>query len=70
MNKYKREEVALYITFAIFLVAIGLMSGDYIKYLAMLGISASITGSGFVIHKLVSLALQKLFPEKQIEKQR
>jgi len=67
MNKYKREEVALYITFGIFLATVGLLSGDYVKYLAMLGVFACITSSGFLVHKLVSLLLKKLFPEKRIE---
>ena len=65
MNQYKRSEVALYITFGAFLIAVGALSEDYILYSKMIGVFAGVTASMFLFYKLTSLALKKLFPEKQ-----
>jgi len=64
MNQYKKQEVALYITFAAFLIAIGIMSGNIINYLKMLGVFSILIGTGFAFFKSVVFILNKLYPEK------
>ena len=64
MNQFKKSEIAMYITGAVFLTAVGLLSGDFLTYIKMVAVFFGFIGVTYLFYKSVYFILGKLYPEK------
>lgn len=65
MNRYKKDEIALYVTFGTFLLAVGALTGDYLTYAKMLGVFAGTMGIFVLLYKSVRFILNKIYPDNE-----
>jgi len=64
MNQYKKNEIALYITGITFIIGVGLLTGDYLNYVKMLGAFFGCIGLVYLFYKSIIGILNKVYPEK------
>jgi len=64
MNQFKKQEIAMYTTLGIAVMSFLCICGDAMLYLKMLGIYGAITGSVYLIYKIVYFLLNKIYPTK------
>jgi hypothetical protein len=64
MNQFKKQEIAMYTTLGVAVMSFLCICGDAMLYLKMLGIYGAITGSVYLIYKIVYFLLNKIYPTK------
>ena len=65
MNQYKKNETALYITLATFIIAVGAVSGDVVNYALAMTALFGLMGITYGFFKGVVYILNRLYPENK-----
>jgi hypothetical protein len=63
MNQFKKQEISMFISICIGMLAVGILSGDLRGFLALLITFIGVTGGFYSIYRLVLFILNKIYPE-------